>query len=83
MKDKELLRLISEYVEFTNDIQLKNTIYEYIIKNYDNISKEDLKKASLVFLKYDMFDFVNCNKYEQVINNIDNTTWLDDEDNYL
>lgn len=82
MRDKELLRLISEFV-CLKDNNLRETIYYYINKNIDNIDKEDLKKASLVFLKIDTFDYINCNYYEDFIENIDNYDYINDEENYM
>lgn len=78
MKDKTLLNLLENYLlDETKDLE------NYIIKNSDKISKNDYKKLTLVLLKKRFFDYVNCNHYINVIENIDNEEFINDENNYI
>lgn len=79
MKDKKLLDLLDNYLLF-NEGEEKEELKQYI--NNNDISKEDYKKLSLVLIQKNLFDYIDCNNFKKVINNIDNIDFMNDEDNY-
>ena len=79
MRDKKLLELLDNYFSFNEKEDVKN----YILNNYNKISKNDLKKVILSLLNRSIFECCNCNKYQDVISNIDNLDYMDNEDNYI
>lgn len=79
MKDKKLLELLDNYFLLDE----KEEIKDYILANFNKISKNDLKKAILSLLNRNIFLWCNCNRYKDVISNIDNIDYMNNEDNYI
>ncbi len=79
MRDKKLLELLDNYFLLNE----KEDIKKYILNNYNKISKNDLKKVILSLINRSIFEWCNCNKYQDVISNIDNADYMNDEDNYI
>ena len=79
MKDKKLLELLDNYFSFNE----KEEIKDYILANFDKISKNDLKKAILSLLNKNIFFYADIRTYQDIINNIDNKNWLNNESNYI
>ena len=79
MRDKKLLELLDNYFSLNEKEDIKN----YILNNYNKINKNDLKKVILSLLNRSTFEWCNCNKYKDVISNIDNLDYMDNEDNYI
>lgn len=79
MKNKKLLDLLDNYFSFDE----KNNLQEYILTNFDKISQNDLKKTILSLLNKNIFFYADIRKYQDIINNIDNKTWLNNESNYI
>lgn len=77
MEDKALLGVIEDYLLFNDKEELEN-----YIKN-NAITGQDYKKLTLVLLKNEMFDYINCNQFKNVINHIDDDDFMNDEDNYI
>lgn len=75
MKDKELLKLLENYIVKLDSGELN----EYILNN--DICQEDLRRTSLVLSKGDFWDYIDVNKAIDIIENIDNIDFLDDENN--
>ena len=79
MKDKKLLELLENYFSFNE----KEEIKDYIFTNFDKINKNDLKKIILSLLDKNIFFNADIGKFQEIIKNIDNKNWLDDESNYI
>ena len=78
MKDKILLDLIEDFLLEFDDGEL----FDYILKN--KIKEEDMKKLALCLAKgFDFWNSINCNRFKVVIQNIDDISFIDNEDNYL
>ena len=75
MKDKELLKLLENYIIKLDSGELN----EYIWNN--DICQEDLRRTALVLSKGDFWDYIDTNKAIDIIENIDNIDFLDDENN--
>ena len=76
MKDKKLLELIDELV-FGNGSE---ALYNYILKN--DIDKHDLKLCALALANYKMFDYIDCRQFTDIIENLDNEEFMDNETNF-
>ena len=79
MKDKKLLELLENYFSFNE----KEEIKDYIFSNFEKISKNDLKNIILSLLDKNIFFYADIKHYQEIIKNIDNKNWLDDESNYM
>lgn len=75
MKDKELLKLLENYIVKLDGGELN----EYIWNN--DICQEDLRRTALVLSKGDFWDYIDTNKAIDIIENIDNIDFLNDENN--
>jgi len=81
MKNKKLLEILVDSLSYDNNYQ---ELEKYIQENYKKLDKEDLLKTILTLTKKDTLFYVSpCYNWEEIIKNIDDTTWLNDEDNYL
>ena len=75
MQDKKLLELLENFV-----IKLDNgELNEYIWNNY--ICQGDLRRTALVLSKGDFWDCIDTTKTIDIIENIDNFDFLNDENN--
>lgn len=81
MENKVLFDLICDYVSYDINNDLKQEISDYIMEN--NISNNDLKKVCLVLLNKGLFDYVSCYNYGKIIENIDNKSFMENEDNFF
>ena len=75
MKDKELLKLLENYIIKLDSGELNGYIWN------NDICLEDLRRVALVLSKADFWDYVDVNNAVDIINNIDNIDFLNDENN--
>lgn len=75
MKDKELLKLLENYIIKLDSGELNRYIWN------NDICLEDLRRVALVLSKGDFWDYVDVNNAVDIINNIDNIDFLNDENN--
>ena len=75
MSDKKLLDLVENFLVGLDDGEL----FDYL-KSVD-LKVNDVYKIALCFAKGKMWEYVDCNKIRDIIENIDNDDFMNDEYN--